>query len=84
MRVSDATLHALQHQLDVLEAAVSSVYDDPEGFAEGFVPKGADGPCRRCLERSTWKPRSTRISPCGTGSGRRSAGCSTRRRHEAV
>lgn len=44
MRASDATLHALQHQLDVLEAAVSSVYDDPEGFAEGFVPKGAGRP----------------------------------------
>lgn len=41
MRAKPATLHALQHQLDLLEAAISGVYAELEEFAERFVPRGA-------------------------------------------
>lgn len=44
MRASEATLHALQHQLDVLETAINSVYDEPEAFAVVFTPAGANRP----------------------------------------
>lgn len=44
MRASPKTLHALQHQLDVLETAINRVYEAPEEFAELFVPAGAGQP----------------------------------------